>query len=109
MVNNYVHSEAIHNSSAAGEILPYIFELVNPSSILDIGTGTGSWLRVAKKLGAKKVLGVDGVQVQKDMLAISEDEFIKHDLSTPFTISDKFDLAICMEVAEHIVDAGAGA
>lgn len=107
MAINYIHTEDIHNTNAAQEVLPFIFELLAPSSVVDVGCGTGSWLKVAKDLGAKAVLGIDGVQVGDHMLCIESDEFLKRDLSGEVLLSAKYDLAICLEVAEHLPENAA--
>lgn len=103
----YIHTVEVHNTVAAEHILPSVFNLINPSKVIDIGCGTGSWLKVAKKLGATQVLGLDGVQVDKTLLEIEENEFQKHNLTSPFASNEKFDLAICLEVAEHLPESAA--
>lgn len=99
---NYLHSEEFHNENAANEILPFFFELYKPKSIIDFGCGTGSWLSAAKKLEIEEVKGVDGIKVEKDLLKIQDDEFILHDLKTPLNLNRKYDLAISLEVVEHL-------
>jgi SAM-dependent methyltransferase len=98
----YVHSQAIHNTSAAEVILPLIKRLVGFNSVIDFGCGLGSWLKVAEDLGAKKVLGVDGGYVPKELLYIDQAAFLERDLRLPLEHLGKFDLAICLEVAEHL-------
>jgi hypothetical protein len=41
----------------ASIILPIVFELVRPSSVLDVGCGVGTWLSVAKRLGCQRCVG----------------------------------------------------
>lgn len=98
----YIHTETIHNTRAAGEVLPYVFKLVKPASVIDIGCGTGTWLKIAKKLGANTILGIDGIHADKSLLCIKDEEFMQHDLTKPIIIKKKYDLAICLEVAEHL-------
>lgn len=97
---NYVHTEVTHNTIAATEILPFVFSQVRPQSVLDIGCANGAWLKVCKDLGAREVLGVDGISVDKKF--IPESEFVLHDLRKVLTLNKKFDLGICLEVAEHL-------
>lgn len=98
----YVHTTEFHNQKAAKEILPHVFDLVNPVSVIDIGCGTGSWLAVAKKLGVQKVRGVDGIYVDDSLFEIAFEEFTQHDLTLPLDLGQKYDLAISLEVAEHL-------
>lgn len=97
----YQHSEELHNTQAASKVLPFVFELFKPESVVDIGCGTGSWLKIAKQLGAR-ILGIDGLNVGEDLMSIDMEEFIKHDLTSPIKLESRFDLAICLEVVEHL-------
>ncbi|MCO5287711.1 MAG: class I SAM-dependent methyltransferase [Chitinophagaceae bacterium] len=98
----YYHSETVHNYSAPNEILPVILELIKPFSVLDVGCGIGTWLKIARDLGVKEVLGIDGSYVDKSLLKIPLENFIEKDLRNPFDLNKKFDLVICLEVAEHL-------
>src|SRR6187431_869231 len=98
----YLHTENVHNTQSANEVLPFILEMFTPKSILDVGCGIGTWLTVAHKLGVEDICGLDTPFVNKDQMHIAEKHFIPTDLSKPFNIGRKFDLAICLEVAEHL-------
>jgi SAM-dependent methyltransferase len=89
---------------SAETILPIVFELIQPSSVIDVGCGVGTWLSAAQQLGIAKCLGMDGSYVSADMLQIDRTQFEAVDLSNDLPICDKFDLAICLEVAEHLPD-----
>ena len=105
---SYIHDDIVHNFSAAKEILPLVFNIHQPTSILDVGCGTGTWLKVAQDLGIQKIKGIDGAYVDRNMLKIAEEHFHEHDLNTPFLLHEKYDLAICLEVAEHLLPSAAG-
>lgn len=102
MKATYIHDELIHNSEAAMQVLPLLFDIYKPASILDVGCGLGNWIEVAKKLNIPEVLGIDGSYVNKKLLKIAENEFVEKDLTQPFSLDKKFDLIICLEVAEHL-------
>lgn len=97
---------------AAERILGIVFDelAVKPNSIVDVGCGVGTWLRVAKeKYGVLNVIGIDGEYVPKKYLQISEKEFIAENLEKcdavklcQYNQNSRFDLAISLEVAEHI-------
>ena len=87
---------------SAREILPIVLDLVKPASIVDIGCGTAHWLATAIDLGIPDVLGVDGEWAAKANLEIPREKFLQHDLTTPLKLGRKFDLAISLEVAEHL-------
>lgn len=87
---------------SAEVIVPLIFDLINPRSVIDIGCGIGSWLSVFREHGIEDVLGVDGEWVDKDMLMIPREQFISSDLENPIEVNRRFDLVVSLEVAEHI-------
>jgi len=90
--------------SASG-VLPVVFEYLEfvPTTVIDFGCGRGAWLFVCKELGTVRTIGIDGPWVSMEDEKIGVDKFIQHDLETPFeSDARKSDLAICLEVAEHI-------
>lgn len=105
-MTEYDHAffEAQQNDSVASArgVLPTIIDVVEPKSILDVGCGVGTWLRVASELGVADILGIDGDYVDRNMLHIPRESFKAHDLTKPFDTGRRFDLAISMEVAEHL-------
>jgi SAM-dependent methyltransferase len=92
---------------SALKVLPVVFRLVRPMSVVDVGCGVGTWLTVAKELGAENVLGLDGPYVRQSRLEICEHEFLEADLSEPPPLNERFDLALCLEVAEHLPPSSA--
>src|SRR5262249_48369160 len=68
----YVHTRKLHNLGAAHVVLPAVFTAVAPRSIVDVGCGLGSWLKVGQELGAERLLGLDGPWVDRDLLYISK-------------------------------------
>lgn len=105
----YVHEEEVHNLIAPREIVPIVFEIINPKSVVDIGCGLGTFLYVFKERGVKEVLGVDGKWVDKTKLGqyLDEKEFLTADLELLIDIKKQFDLAVCLEVAEHLPEKSA--
>lgn len=101
----YRELEATRDS--AEEILPIIVEWFHPHSIVDVGCGAGEWLSVAVKLGVNDILGVDGEWALKAKLAIPREKFLVHDLASPLKLDRKFDVAMALEVAEHLEAAHA--
>jgi SAM-dependent methyltransferase len=86
-------------ASSADAMLPLVLDLVSPSSILDVGCGTGVWLRTALDHGIQDVLGVDGGTSER---VIPAEKFRQLDFAEPLEFEGRFDLVICMEVAEHL-------
>lgn len=73
-----------------------------PSSLLDVGCGTGVWLRAALDLGIEDVWGIDGVRLPPEMLHVSADRILIRDLRGSWAMDRRFDLVLCLEVAEHL-------
>ncbi|MEM6903222.1 MAG: class I SAM-dependent methyltransferase [Pseudomonadota bacterium] len=71
-------------------------------SVIDFGCGLGFWLLEAKQLGADFVFGVER-EWARDRHHLELGEIMLGDLSQArFNFDDDFDLAICIEVAEHL-------
>jgi cyclopropane fatty-acyl-phospholipid synthase-like methyltransferase len=69
---------------------------------LDVGCGDGTWLSVFRKHGVEDITGIDGAYVSREQLQIPEDRFKDVNLAKPFSLGRFFDLAVCLEVAEHL-------
>jgi SAM-dependent methyltransferase len=103
-MSRYTHSTTVHNLESPRILVPDLMTLIGPESVLDVGCGTGTFLKVFKESGVKHVLGVDGPwgnpALRKSHL--TEAEFQSLDLEVFHDFGRKFDLALCLEVAEHL-------
>ena len=103
MESLYKHTIERHNRKAASRVLPVLSDFHKPRSVIDIGCGTGTWLSVAQEVfGTQDILGLDGGYVNLDDLMIRRDSFVATDLRRGFDAGRRYDLAICLEVAEHL-------
>ena len=100
--NNFFACQLDLRNQSAKEIATFMYKLIEPKSVVDVGCGLGSWLSSFRELGVRKILGFDGDYIDTDRLLIPKDYFTKMDLSNPIPIEETFDIAICLEVAEHI-------
>lgn len=94
---------------SAARVVPRVLELVRPGRVVDVGCGRGSWLSVFLEHGVTEVLGLDGDWVEPAGLHIPPDRFRRADLRQPLEVDGTFDLAVCLEVAEHLPPEGAQA
>lgn len=103
----YIHETSVHNKIAGREVIPLVIDMLQPQSVLDVGCGIGTWLSVFKEMGVRNILGIDGDYVDKELLRqnINDDEFLPIDLSRKFDLNKRFDLVLCLEVAEHMPES----
>jgi len=105
LYNNEFYENRHKNTLYAAETILSIVQRVIPEikSAVDLGCGVGTWLYVLGQRGAADICGVDGDWVNRDYLKIPEEKFINHTLSEGVPGIDRtFDLAISLEVAEHL-------
>jgi SAM-dependent methyltransferase len=88
--------------SSAETILPPILDAVQPSSVVDVGCGVGTWLSAVLAAGVVDVLGLDGAWVKPDSLEIPVECFKAADLRQSVGLDRQFDLALCLETGEHL-------
>ena len=87
------------------KILRPLIEALRPQSVVDFGAGAGTWLAAAKDLGVERVLGIDGPWSQGRHRLVEENEFREVNLEDALPNVGRFDLAISLEVLEHITPA----
>lgn len=115
---NQVYNDAFYKNRndetkySAQRVIDILFKRLYkiPESIVDVGCGVGTWLGTAHlEYGVETVVGLDGDYVPLEYLQIDKDNFIPCNLEDYQTekilqknAKGKFDLAISLEVAEHI-------
>lgn len=82
---------------SAHEIVPVLYDLIKPKSVIDVGCGEGWWLKEFADLGVNRLVGVD-----QNVNAIAVGEHLKLDLEQPLVLKESFDLCLCLETAEHL-------
>ena len=81
-------------------------------SVLDVGCAYGGFLVAAKEAGAKRVVGVD---IDAKLIELARLQLTDHRLTADLAIEDitsegvaarrgKFDIVLCNDVIEHVVD-----
>lgn len=88
---------------SASAVVPRILELFPwITSVVDVGCGAGTWLHQFRLHGVSRIVGLDIGDPSDDLLHIRKSEFLCKDLSVPFRLEGGFDLAMSLEVAEHL-------
>lgn len=93
--------------ASAEVVVPHVLGHLtrSPRWILDVGCGEGWWARqFGKEAEAVTVVGIDGLYVDPIALEPAQFRVVDLDEELPHTISalTRFDLVICLEVAEHL-------
>jgi hypothetical protein len=87
---------------SAEAVVPIVMRLLTPVSVIDVGCGRGVWLAAFQNAGVDKTFGVDGPWVKPESLHIPRECFAVADLTSEWTAPGAYDLAVCLEVAEHL-------
>ena len=101
-----------HESSYKGAeiILKLIkYQFPDVDRILDVGCGVGTFLKTGKDLGISFTQGMDGPWIDSELLQIPQSDFLEVDLNDLPVLEERFDLVICLEVAEHLLENSAEA
>jgi SAM-dependent methyltransferase len=107
MAVNFDHSLLPTSLKGPRAALEAMFPEALPASLLDLGCGNGVWASAALQFGIKDVLGIDGGDVKRGQLLIPRASYQRQLLSESFFLDRKFDVALCLEVAEHVDEADA--
>jgi SAM-dependent methyltransferase len=89
--------------TAARAVVPHLKEIFDPQSVIDLGCGTGAWLAA---FGLPDVFGVDA-HAPSDALEFPSEKFRRADLGVPLELDRRFDLALSLEVGEHLPEDAA--
>lgn len=104
---NFYERQSGGSRQSAGEAVPLLLQWLRVSSAVDVGCGIGSWLSVFREHGVTDVLGLDGEYVDRTQLLIPPSQFRPADLTSPPSLDRTFDLALSIEVAEHLPETAA--
>jgi SAM-dependent methyltransferase len=91
-----------HAAHSARRIVPEVLGWLPVTSVVDVGCGVGSWLAAFAAAGVADVFGIDGDHVDRSALEIPVERFLATDLSRGVALDRTFDLAMSVEVAEHL-------
>jgi len=93
---------------SANILVPLLLASLPVDSVIDFGCGRGMWLQPFLAAGRSDILGIDGAYVGADTLVIPSDHFLARDITQSVDLERRFDLAVCLEVGEHLPPAASG-
>lgn len=102
--NFFTEAERLAGPSA-GTLVEILMKHFRPRTVVDIGCGHGLYLKEFADRGAE-ILGYDGAPAARKISPVG-DKIRLHDLSQPLKPERRFDLCLCIEVAEHLPVAAA--
>ncbi|MDD7027485.1 MAG: hypothetical protein PUI46_10415 [Lachnospiraceae bacterium] len=116
MIDNRIYNDKFHEKRneltryAAETVVEFLMSIVPINSVCDVGGGVGVWVDEVKKQSSgryKKGIVLDGAYVPAGQRLVEKSEFIECDLTDRINLNEKFDLAISLEVAEHLPEVRA--
>lgn len=96
------------SARSAEQVVSYLSEILAPRSVLDVGCGSGGWVRAFRSAGATTSHGLDGPWARESGLLIPESDFFEFDFMeshapyNPSGLLDRYDLVTTFEVVEHL-------
>ena len=90
------------SARSAAVVVPLVLSLLPVKSVVDVGCGVGPWAAEFLANGVPEVWGIDGDYVDRSQLRIPPDRFSARDLTKSLQFDRTFDLAVCLEVGEHL-------
>ncbi len=104
---SFYERQSNETRDSADIIVCQLIDMIDPHSVIDVGCGTGSWLRSFQEHGVKNVRGFDGPWLDIEKLLVPKELFTRADLEKPLRVENRVDLAISLEVAEHLTPESA--
>jgi SAM-dependent methyltransferase len=103
---DYLYDEDFATTSARNKpwvnrFCELILRVFNPESVIDFGCGSGDILFPFEEKGIE-VLGIDGSSANRNHSKIKKENFLLFDIRNKYKCKKKYDLCLCLEVAEHL-------
>lgn len=100
---NFYNQQVLGSLQSAQVYLYHLFSIWGvPESVVDLGCGRGAWLATCRDFGVTQVVGIDGDWNCQQAMLDSHIEFHSTNLERKISLNSRFDLAISLEVAEHL-------
>lgn len=100
----FYENQAAGSAASARVVLETLAPLLPPvRSVVDFGCGSGAWLAVAADLfDTDDYLGLEGALADGFDYAVPRERIRAQTLAEPVALDRRFDLAMSLEVAEHL-------
>ena len=106
--DQFYSDQADRSYSSAVVYANHLFDYIQPTSVVDVGCGRGTWLKAFYEQGVEKCVGLDGIWNSQEKMISQAVQFFPINLASPsFTVDSPYDLAVSLEVAEHLPETSA--
>jgi hypothetical protein len=98
----FYDGQVAESLQSARPMLGFLYQHYAPASVVDVGCGRGAWLKVCCELGSRLAHGFDGRWNRQEHMLDPRIAFTPVDLEEQIPHGYSYDLAISLEVAEHL-------
>ncbi|AUX69619.1 hypothetical protein CHX26_09030 [Porphyrobacter sp. HT-58-2] len=106
--DGFYQSQFERSYLSARRVVSILHEVYSPNSVVDFGCGRGAWLEAFYQSGSVTLLGYDGDWNANELASQNTFQFIPRNLEERILPPiEKFDIAISVEVAEHLPESAA--
>lgn len=100
------YDEQLDGSRASARVVTaHVGARWKPASVVDVGCGRGAWLAAWGEQGVGTLAGYDGPWNRADQMVDPRIRFTAADLERPLPADTRYDLAMSIEVVEHLSPA----
>ncbi|MDR3700770.1 MAG: glycosyltransferase [Candidatus Sulfopaludibacter sp.] len=100
--DDFYHTIRDGSLRSASIVVPLVTSLTRPASVVDVGCGTGAWLSCFRHCGIDDIFGLEFSEVSPHLAHLGASHIRTVDASQSFDLPRTFDLAVSLEVAEHL-------
>lgn len=105
---HFSHEQYSGSLRSARKVVPEFIGLYGtPQSVVDVGGGLMPWLEVFGEHGTEELHGLDSVEPCMLPMSKFQRSYNSIDLNEPFSLDRRFDLAVSLEVGEHLLPSSA--
>jgi len=106
--DQFYRDQADRSYGSAVVYVNHLMNYIRPTSVVDVGCGRGTWLKAFHEQGVEKCVGLDGSWNSQQKMISQAVQFFPINLVSPSFMGDSpYDLAVSLEVAEHLPESSA--
>lgn len=99
---SFYDTQSAISFASASVVVPCVMAMTSTRSVVDFGCGVGTWLKAFENCGVSDLVGFEGEWVQQVPRHVDDGIIQVMDLNQAMPTKRVYDLAISLEVAEHL-------